>query len=318
MMNDAPTSHRPPASVVICTCDRPDTIGRAVQSVLEQEYADFEVLVFDQSRHDDTEAVLRRMTNEHAGLRYLRLPKRGLSRAYNRGLDAARHELVAFTDDDCVVASGWLGAVARAFAEQPDVWLLYGQVLGPLEPELHRSDGVIPTLPIRKLERLSREDGFRVFGMGANFATRRSMLLELGGFDEVLGGGAPLQSGQDFDVAYRVYLAGGTILLDPRVVVHHYGFRSNADWPATIGSYGVGVGGFYAKHIRAGDLYAVRLLARVLLRGVLRLGKRFVLAQPTRLYRTFLGHLAAGIWRSRAYHVDRRRRLYRHSARAIG
>lgn len=317
-MNDTERDLRPPISVVICTCDRPATIARAVVSVLEQDYAPFEVLVLDQS-HDDRTGVIVRTLAEHDGrLRYLRLQVRGLSRAYNRGAAEARHELLAFTDDDCVAPPGWLEAIAGAFAEHADVQLVYGQVLGPLEPEALNEPGVVPTLPVERLERLSRKDGFRVFGMGANCAARRSTLLRLGGFDEVLGGGGPLQSAQDFDLAYRVYRDGGLILLDPRVKVHHYGFRAEADWPATVGSYGVGVGGFYFKHVRAGDIYAAALLVRLLTLGTARLVKRVILAQPSKHYRTYLRYLAVGMWRSRTYRVDRRHRLYRWPAKTTG
>jgi GT2 family glycosyltransferase len=289
-----------------------------VHSVLRQDYPVFEILLLDQSRDNQTEAFIRPLAERDPRIRYVRLQERGLSRAYNRGAARARHELLAFTDDDCVAPPGWLAAVARAFGEHEDVGLVYGQVLGPLEPQDRGEQGVIPTLPVERLERLSRRDGFRVFGMGANCAARRSLLLRLGGFDEVLGGGGPLQSAQDFDFAYRVYRDGGVILLDPRVVVHHYGFRSDADWPATVGSYGVGVGGFYFKHVRAGDAYAAAMLARLITLGTARLIKRLVLAQPSRHYRTYLGHLAVGMWRSRAFGVDRRRRLYRLPARTIG
>jgi GT2 family glycosyltransferase len=310
-MNQPHAPAPPPISVAICTCDRPDDIGRAVESVLAQDYPNFDVLVLDQSRDDRTEELVRVLAAKDARLHYVRLLERGLSRAYNAAVARAGSELLAFTDDDCVAPSGWLTAVARSFAEHADAGLVYGQVLNPIEPEALRLDeGAIPTLPIGKLERLSRKDGFRVFGMGANFAARRSTILRIGGFDEVLGGGGPLQSAQDFDLGFRIYRDGGTILLDPRVVVHHYGFRSHADWPAVIGSYGVGVGGFYLKHVRAGDPYAALLLAREWLLWQARLVKGLLLHQPTKPSRTYLRHLAAGMWRSRAYRVDRRRRLY--------
>ena len=310
-MNDAHTDRQTPISVVICTADRPETIARAIRSVLDQAYPEFEVLVVDQSRDAGTEAIVVALAREDSRLAYVRLTERGLSRAYNRGVAEARHELLAFTDDDCVVPQGWLAAISCAFTEQSDVGLLYGQVLGPIDPEAHGEDGVVPTLTIARLERLSRKEGFRVFGMGANFAARRSLVLRLGGFDQVLGGGGPLQSAQDFDFAYRVHHEGGVILLDPRVMVHHYGFRSHADWPATVRSYGVGVGGFYFKHVRAGDAYAAVLLSRIFAKGVVRLAKRLVLAQPARLYWTYLRHLTIGMWMSRSYGIDRQLRLYR-------
>ena len=43
-----------------------------------------------------------------------------------------------------------------------------------------------------------------IYGMGANFAARRGLMERVGGFDEILGGGGPLKSSQDFDLQYRV------------------------------------------------------------------------------------------------------------------
>ncbi len=184
-------------SVVICTAGRPEVFGAALRSVLAQDYGDFEILILDQSRDDRTETITRELAADDSRVRYWRLEQRGLSRAYNRGVGEARGELVAFTDDDCVAPPGWLRAVAGAFAREPEAELVYGQVLGPIDSRDQRGgEGVIPTLPIAKLERLSKRDGFRVFGMGANFATTRAAWKRLGGFDEILGGGGPLQSAQ--------------------------------------------------------------------------------------------------------------------------
>ena len=298
-------------SIVICTAGRPQVFGAALQSVLAQHYGDFEILILDQSRDDRTETITRELAADDSRVRYWRLEQRGLSRAYNRGVERAGGELVAFTDDDCVAPPGWLRAVAGAFAREPEAELVYGQVLGPIDSRDQRGgEGVIPTLPIAKLERLSKRDGFRVFGMGANFATTRAAWKRLGGFDEILGGGGPLQSAQDFDYAYRVFLGGGTIVLDPAVMVHHYGFRLHSEWPDTVGSYGIGVGGFYSKHIRAGDRYALFLFTRSMLKVVARMIKREVLARPTAVQRTYLSHVVAGFWKSLGFGVDRRRRLY--------
>ena len=298
-------------SVVICTAGRPEVFGAALRSVLAQDYGNFEILILDQSRDDATETIAQELALGDSRVRYLRLDQRGLSRAYNRGVAEARGELVAFTDDDCVAPPGWLRAVAEAFAREPETELLDGQVLAPIDArEERRGEGVIPTLPISKLERLSKRHGFRVFGMGANFATHRGMWERVGGFDEILGGGGPLQSAQDFDYAYRVYRCGGTILLDPSVIVHHYGFRANAEWPETVGSYGIGVGGFYLKHVRAGDAYAGFMFVRSMLKVMARVLKRLVLARPTEVQRRYLAFVAKGMQRSLGFGVDRSLRLY--------
>jgi GT2 family glycosyltransferase len=183
-------------------------------------------------------------------LRYVHSDRVGLSAAYNSGIAATSAEVLAFTDDDCIAPPDWAQSVSDAFVAHPDVDLLYGQVLGP--PGMRTAPGVIPTLTFRQRRRMARGEDFEVFGMGANFAARRSLFRRVGGFDEILGGGGPLRSSQDFDLQFRAYRSGAVCLLEPRVCVTHYGLREHRRWPETLTAYGVGDGGFYMKHVRCG------------------------------------------------------------------
>jgi GT2 family glycosyltransferase len=298
----------PFASVVICTRNRPESLAKTLESVLTQDYPDYEVLVVDQSSGDETCRLVE--TSLSPRLRYVRLERPGLSRAYNAGIRATDAHLLVFTDDDVTVPPGWLRSVGLAFAQNPEVSLLYGQVLIP--PELADSrDGVTPALAIPERRILNRKHGFRVFGMGANFAARRRLFERVGGFDEVLGGGGPLQSAQDFDLVYRAYKAGESTLLEPDVVAYHYGFRSHSgEWQATIRSYGVGVGGFFFKHVRLGDPYAAWLFLGCLTYSAAKIAKRCLTRRPAGLEWSYLAHIVVGMRRSLDFPVDRRLRLY--------
>jgi GT2 family glycosyltransferase len=299
-------------SVVICTRDRPDSLERTLDSVAAQDYTDFEVLVVDQSLDERTLRAVACKRDRLPRLRYLHVERPGLSRAYNVGIREARGEVLAFLDDDVVAPPDWLHAIDHAFAGQPEVGLLYGQVLLP--PELidrEGRDGVTPGLPISERRLLDRQHGFKVFGMGANFAARRKLFYRVGGFDEVLGGGGPLQSSQDFDFVYRVFKSGEATLLEPAVIVYHYGFRSNDEWPATMRSYGVGVGGFLFKHVRMGDVYAARLLLQSLTVASARLVKRCLTFKQAGVQWAYLTNIVAGVCRSLRFPIDHSQRLYR-------
>lgn len=296
-------------SVVMCTRNRPDTIARAIVSVMTQDYAPLDMIVVDQSHDDSTRQIVNELASRYSQLRYIHLDQPGLSRAYNIGIENAQGAIVAFTDDDCVARSDWLTTIVARFEHEPDTQLIYGQVLLP-EEFRNRTDGVTPTLPIPVRQYLNRQNGFKIFGMGANFAMRRSTLKYINGFDEILGGGGPLKSSQDFDIAYRVYLSGGTILLEPDSVVEHYGFRSNNEWPATLTSYGIGDGGFYFKHVRAGDMRAAWLLIRVLAQSLARDFKWMLLRRPHAAQLMYVRGILTGIRMSLMYDVDRHRRMY--------
>src|SRR6266496_1723725 len=210
----------PYVSAVICTRNRPDLIGHAVSSVLANYHPSFDLLVVDQSDDDRTGQVVRDLMVEHPTLRYIHSNTPGLSRAYNLAVREAYGDLLAFTDDDCVVPADWIASIASAFEADPSSDMLYGQVLLPAS--LTDSLEIVPTLSISAHRRLSRRDGFQVYGMGANFAARRRLFERIGGFDEMLGGGGPLRSSQDFDLLYRAYIAGTITLLRPDVMVDHY------------------------------------------------------------------------------------------------
>lgn len=295
-------------TVIIPTYGRADMIGRSVQAVLANDHPDFDVIVVDQSPDDSTGEVVRAVAATDPRLRYVHTVPPGLSRAYNIGAALANADLLAFTDDDCVAAPNWISAVARAFASEPDADMLYGVVARA--PSIPEEAGEVPKLLIERPERLDRRRGFRLYGMGANFAARRAFLERIGGFDEILGGGGPLRSSQDFDLQYRAYLAGAVVLLRPEVSVDHYGLRNPQEWSRTLRAYGIGDAAFYLKHIRCGDGRAGRLLAT----RVVRLTARHVRHLVDRRRPSQAAYLRAyveGAVQSLRYPIDRHRRLYR-------
>jgi glycosyltransferase involved in cell wall biosynthesis len=91
---------RPPGvSVVIPTYNRGYCIARAIKSVLEQSYADFELIVVDDGSTDDTDDVLRSVADPR--LRVLRHPtNRGVGATINTGIRHAAGALIAIQDSD--------------------------------------------------------------------------------------------------------------------------------------------------------------------------------------------------------------------------
>src|SRR5207237_9649383 len=122
---------------------------------------------------DETARIVRRIGERDARVRYRSMNTSGASRARNLGIASTTGPIIAFTDDDCVVPSDWIDKIVAAFDEQRDGELMYGQV-SPAYPE-NGGEQLTPALRIEKPERLDRANGFRVFGMTANFAARWSV-----------------------------------------------------------------------------------------------------------------------------------------------
>jgi len=89
----------PTVSVIIPTCNRARIVGRAIRSVLNQTYQNFEIFVVDDASNDNTEAVVRNFNDER--IKYIRHDKnRGGSAARNTGIKASKGQYIALLDDD--------------------------------------------------------------------------------------------------------------------------------------------------------------------------------------------------------------------------
>jgi len=301
-------------SVVICTRDREETIGQAVESVANCEYPVFDIHIMDQSTRTGTRECVEKLAAKFrakVAIIYHHLDKAGLSRASNAGARASDGQVIAYTDDDVIVPADWLSNVARAFAADSKAGLLYGQVLVPDELKPRLKDGVIvPSLTWEKSERLLKGSvRFKIWGMGANMAIARVLFEDVGGFDEALGGGGPLRSSQDYDFAYRTYLRGYAILLEPTVMVDHYGTRTAEQWPDTMVNYGIGDGAFYSKHIRCGDMRAFQLFC-----GAYALARAREIKHSLKIGKYHRGqyslNMIVGFRKAMPFGIDRRFRLF--------
>jgi glycosyltransferase involved in cell wall biosynthesis len=111
-------------TVVLCTYNRATLLAPAIQRLLSQS-ADaprYEVVLVDNNSVDDTRAVIERhIASSVPPVRYVFEPRQGLSHARNAGIAAARSDIVAFTDDDVLVAEDWVQVIKRAFDVHPDI-----------------------------------------------------------------------------------------------------------------------------------------------------------------------------------------------------
>jgi glycosyltransferase involved in cell wall biosynthesis len=112
-------------SAIITTFNRAPLAKKAIQSVLAQTYADFELIILDNSSTDGTEEMVKSFSDQR--IVYVKHPQLGISAARNLGVRTARGEFVGFLDDD----DEWLPKklelqVALLDRLGADVGLVYG------------------------------------------------------------------------------------------------------------------------------------------------------------------------------------------------
>jgi glycosyltransferase involved in cell wall biosynthesis len=115
----------PFVSVIIPTYNRARLLGRAIQSILNQTYPNFEIIIVDDCSSDNTENVVRSLCDER--IRYIRQEKNtGAVVARNRGIKAAIGEYVAFQDSDDEWLPEKLEKQMKAFEiGPPDLGVVY-------------------------------------------------------------------------------------------------------------------------------------------------------------------------------------------------
>ncbi|WP_072031608.1 glycosyltransferase family 2 protein [Anaerovibrio sp. RM50] len=117
-------------SVVIPTYNREDSILDAIQSVVEQDYKNIEILVCDDFSQDDTKTVVLNYAKEHDNVKYLLRSDggKGAQWARNNGIECARGEYIAFLDSDDELLPGSISNRVAAFHDHPTVDMVYGDV----------------------------------------------------------------------------------------------------------------------------------------------------------------------------------------------
>ena len=206
-----------------------------------------ELVILDQSANDDTANALTPFLADPR-LRYIPSETAGLGRAHNLGLAACRADVVLITDDDCEVPPDWGEKFSAVFAENPRVAMAFcntrpapGDWPGGYIPTYERTGDLLLT----KLR-----DRFKENPIGAGMAVRRSVIQELGGYDELMGPGAPITSHEEDDMVLRCLLRGYHIFETDRTFVYHYGFRTVEESKTLTFRNYHGTGGGMAKLLK--------------------------------------------------------------------
>jgi len=246
-------------AVVIPTRNRGAEAAETVRAVL-RDPLEFELVVVDQSTDDRTVEALREVQSDPR-VRVIRSREKGASNARNAGVAATTAPIIAFTDDDCRPAEGWASCMLSIFDSDPAAALVFGRVHLPpkqndhdyapsFEPKVRVQQGSVP-LPDDDL------------GIGANFGIRREVLASLGGFDPLLGPGAPkFRGAEETDLLIRAIHRGLRVINAAECDVLHLGIRTGADVRPLHVQYQFAVGAAFGKHARLGGPSAILDAAR--------------------------------------------------------
>ena len=200
----------PRISVIIPTYNRAWTLKEAVDSVLAQDYKNYELIVVDDGSTDETRSVLDYCFNE---ITYIYQPNKGVSSARNTGIQIASGELIAFLDSDDLWLPQKLSVQADFFEKNPKALICQTE-------EIWIRNG-IRVNPMNKHRKLSGD----IFEHSLNLCLvspsavmiRKSLLYIAGMFDE------NLPACEDYDLWLRISCRYPVFLVDQPLIIKRGG-----------------------------------------------------------------------------------------------
>jgi len=242
---------KPQVSVIIPTYNYGRFIERAIQSVINQTYKDFEVIVVDDGSTDNTENIIKNIPDKR--IKYLRHTKNlGGNAARNTGLRASSGNYIAFLDSDDEWLPEKLEKQLKLFKESSEqVGLIYSGVnvidLTGCSPSLKlfpKARGDIFTLLL---------EGNCITGGGSSYVIKKECSENIGFFDETL------PSGQEWEFHIRVSKIYAVDFIDECLVnyyVHNANTASNPE--RIIRGYELIFSAHHDDYVKYPSIYALQ------------------------------------------------------------
>ena len=196
-------------SVIIPTYNREKFVGRAIESVLNQTYKDYEIIVVDDGSMDNTKSVLAQFDNK---IQYVYQENHGISGARNRGIQESKGEYIAFLDSDDVWIPEKLTIQVDILNKNRNVGLVYSKLA--ILDEKGKKCGMKP-------EENTGRNFLELIKIGGDIPTsavmvRRECFDKVGLFDNTL---PPME---DFDMWLRISRFYDIYEITGRILANYY------------------------------------------------------------------------------------------------
>ena len=217
-------SKKPLVSVIIPTYNRGWVIKEAIDSVLDQDFSDYELIVVDDGSDDNTPAVLAAYEKKFT---VLRQPNKGVSAARNRDIAAASGQLIAFLDSDDLWLPQKLSTQVKFFQDHPDAVINQTQ-----ERWVRKGVRVNPKKRHHKFSGMIFEQSLALCLVSPSAVMIKKSLFEVVGvFDE------SLPACEDYDLWLRISCRYPVHLIDSPLIIKRGGHADQLSRAAGLDKY---------------------------------------------------------------------------------
>lgn len=217
----------PHISAIICTHNREAYLPAAINSLLRQNFDNYEIIVVDNASTDNTRTLVEPYLSD-SRVRYVYEERLGLSIARNTGANVANGSLLAYLDDDAEASQGWLSAIAHIYEQDESVAIAGGKITLVWPPHFqpprwlsHNLASNLGAYDLGDEITIITEPGLTPRGL--NYAIRADFLTAIGGFDLRLGRiGSNLLSHEELYMTEKALAAGWKVMYVPAAIVAHH------------------------------------------------------------------------------------------------
>ena len=198
-------------SVIVPTFNRKSLLEECVESLMVQDYPDYEVIVVDDGSTDGTGELLINLSRKYSVLSSFSQKNGGSYAARNLGIKKSNGGIICFTDDDCRVDPDWINNLIKHF-DDDEIGGVGGKII-PSAPTTYIEEYSQRNIPLnypKKIEYIAT----------CNAAYRKDLLDIVGGFD------INFRSGGDRDMSTQILMTCHKIVYEPDAIIH-YRYRSN-------------------------------------------------------------------------------------------
>jgi len=204
---------KPSVSVVIATYNRANFLPETIDSVLNQRFQDFELIVVDDGSTDNSREVLRRYEPR---VRYIYQENHGPSAARNLGVRHAKGAWIAIQDSDDLCAPEHLAALHGYVQSHPECGMVFGNG-GYLGGKEHNRETIVPRDKSRRLAR----DGVRLVDHFERSIVRlQASLISKRCYDALGGHDESLWLCMDLDLSFRLFMSYPVAYIDQVVFLY--------------------------------------------------------------------------------------------------
>ncbi len=241
-------------SVIIPTYNAETTLPFLLDSLSNQSFPEFEVIIVDDNSYDNSPQIVN-----SSPYKLIQLPKNhGPAYCRNIGAENAQGEILVFTDSDCRVHDKWIENIKGYFLKQ-DIDAIMGKLT--LMPSTFLGDSISAlgfpaggAIGFDKIWKVD-ENGYTKSLSTCNCALRKEVFREVGGFDTSF----PFPGGEDSLLAYDLLRLGYKIKYCPDVIIYHDARNSLASFIKWQFKRGISSYIFSKKISNKGDFLSLRL-----------------------------------------------------------